>query len=67
MAWWAQERWLDMSAESARLEERSRHWTDSESEPLGVDKWVNPLIDTGERLGVLTDVWCSTPYLASVA
>lgn len=29
--------------------------------------WVNPLIDTGERLGVLTDVGCGTPYLASVA
>jgi hypothetical protein len=31
MAWWAQERWLDMSAESAHLEERKRHCTDPES------------------------------------
>ena len=29
--------------------------------------WVNLLIDTGERLGVLTDVWSGMPYLASVA
>jgi hypothetical protein len=30
-------------------------------------RWVDPPIGMGERLGVLTDVGCGTPELASTA
>lgn len=55
-----------MSAESAHLERSRLSIAQRQRRAARPWQWVNPLMDTGERMGVLTDVWRGAPYLASV-